>query len=141
MEIQTIIDILIGLSTIALTLTFSIITNLSNKRNLSISIFSNINTAKSALDSVLYDNTKYCHQIKDDGYNAYGAVCPVVEDYFNAFEMACSLYNSKKIDRKMFISLYKADLFNICGETDFKNYFDEMSTQFPNIISVYNQVR
>ncbi len=141
MEVKTIIDILIGLSTIALTLTFSIITNLSNKRNLSISIFSNINTAKSALDSVLYDNTKYCHQIKDDSYNAYRAVYPVVEDYFNAFEMACSLYNSNKIDKKMFINLYKGDLFNICGETNFKNYFDEMSTQFPNIISVYNQVR
>ena len=62
--------------------------------------------------------------------------------YLNHLDMACALYESKKIDRKLFASQYTDTIVNIYKSEDYSYLLtgDDNSSHFPSLTKYYNKI-
>jgi len=63
----------------------------------------------------------------------------ILENQFNQYEKACSLYLDNKIDKKRFKEDYQKDLFRIVQSKNNTEYFDRKKNRFPSLIKVYDE--
>lgn len=62
-----------------------------------------------------------------------------VENYLNAYEVACAKYIDNKIDKVRFEKLYTSCVQKIVENPKFKKYFDAVTSRYKAILKVYKE--
>lgn len=62
-----------------------------------------------------------------------------VENYLNAYEVACAKYIDNKIDKARFEKLYTSCVQKIVENPKFKKYFDAVTSRYKAILKVYKE--
>jgi hypothetical protein len=62
-----------------------------------------------------------------------------IEDNLNAYEEACAKYLDKKVDRKRFKKIYKAEIKQLVENQSHTIHFHPTTSRFKAILKVYNE--
>ena len=98
----------------------------SHRLTLEQNVSSLIFTSKIALDSKLVNNS----------IDEIRTLKPLIEDYLNSLNYACSLYKGLKINRKRFRNLYKNDILNLHKYNSYSQVLKDNSDSFTYIFLV-----
>lgn len=63
----------------------------------------------------------------------------IIEDLCNAYDQACSLYLSNKLDKDNFKQQYLDEIKNIVEDDDFKDKYKSSTTKYQATRTVYNK--
>jgi len=74
-------------------------------------------------------------QLKIYQYNLRASI----ENNLNAYEEACAKYLDNKVDRKRFLKNYKTEIRQLVENSQFKEYFDGVTSRYRAILKTYNE--
>ncbi len=129
--LELIINITLTVTTISISL-FAVFKTISdNKRNLEISLFSNIHQAKINFDNALYDCSKLDKRKIRRNQLMFD---PLIEDYVNALNIACIMYQNRSINKNRFKLMFKSEVITVCNDSLYKPILDNDIGAFDKLI-------
>ncbi|MGW6297976.1 hypothetical protein [Peribacillus butanolivorans] len=116
--------------------------------NLELAIRERLSTSKTVLQNSIQQMIPLLSKKETEGLNPAetmqfeafeGIYKSSIEDNLNAYEEACAKYLDKKVDRKRFKKIYKAEIKQLVENESHTNHFHPTTSRFKAILKVYNK--